>query len=164
MRNVVFKTDYAMKKRIYIIATGLLAIMITSASAQTAIGARGLFGVEGNSYGGIELSIQKPGRSEFDLGWANDSWKFTGLKLVNFIPRRNFGFYGGIGGGLGYTHRYDELFGSFALDLGTYILIGPIQLGLDWRPEWNVFNYQGNDISFNVALSGRLLFGKRRMK
>ena len=137
--------------------------MVGSASAQTAIGARGLFGVEGNSYGGAEFSIQKPGRSEFDFGLANNSWKFTGLKLVNIIPRRNFAFYGGIGGGLGYSRWYDEFFGSFALDLGTYVLVGPVQIGLDWRPEWNVLNYPGRDVSFNLALSGRILFGKRKL-
>lgn len=152
-----------MKKFKYIAAAFLAALMVNTVSAQTAIGARGLFGVEGNSYGGIELSIQKPGRVEFDLGWANDSWKFTGLKLVDFIPRKNFALYGGIGGGLGYSRFYDEFFGSFALDIGTYVLVGPIQIGLDWRPEWNVFNYPGNELSFNVALSGRFLFGKRRM-
>jgi len=152
-----------MKNIKYIAAACLVALMITSVSAQTAIGARGLFGVDGNSYGGAELSIQKPGRSEFDLGWANDSWKFTGLKLINIIPRHNFALYGGIGGGLGYSRRYDEFFGSFALDLGAYVLVGPVQVGLDWRPEWNVFNYPGSELSFNVALSGRILFGKRRI-
>lgn len=153
-----------MKYLKYFTVTCLTAFVITSVSAQTAIGARGLFGVEGNSYGGVEISLQKPGRSEFDFGRANESWKFTGLKLINIVPRRNFALYGGVGGGVGYSERYDELFGSFALDLGTYILIGPIQLGLDWRPEWNVFNYPGQDVSFNVALSGRFLFGKRKLR
>ena len=146
------------------IAALLIAILLTSSiKGQIGIGARGIFGVEGNSYGGVELSIQSPGKSEFDFGRSNDSWKLTGLKLINFTHSSNFGFYGGVGGGLGYTQRYDEWFGSFALNLGTYIMIGPIQLGLDWRPEWNAFNYPGNDLSFNVALSGRLVFGKRRI-
>lgn len=125
--------------------------------------ARGIFGIEGNAYGGVELSLQKLRRHEFNFGWANESWKFTGLKLVNFVPCRNFGLYGGIGGGVGYTRRYDEVFGTFALDLGSYILIGPVQLGLDWRPEWNLFNYPGNDLAFNLALSGRIVFGKRKL-
>ena len=152
-----------MKNLKYFIATCLVTGLVSSASAQTAIGARGLFGVEGNSYGGVEFSVQKPGRSEFNFGRANESWKFTGLKLFNFIPRRNFAMYGGIGGGIGYSDRYEDFFGSFALDLGAYVLIGPIQLGLDWRPEWNLFNYSGNDVAFNVALSGRFLFGKRKL-
>jgi hypothetical protein len=153
-----------MKRYRYLIAVAIILFpLLTGVSAQTGIGARGIFGVSGNSYGGAELSLQKLGRHEFDVGWANDSWKFTGLKLLNFIPARNFGLYGGAGAGIGYTHRYDEFFGNFALDLGTYILIGPIQLGLDWRPEWNLFNYPGNDLSFNLALSGRLVFGARKL-
>jgi len=153
-----------MKTMKKIVALSSLIIICSVASAQTGIGARGIFGVEGNSYGGVELSIQKLGRSGFNFGRANESWKFTGLKLVNFIPRRNFALYGGVGGGLGYTNRYDEWFGAFALDLGAYILIGPLQLGLDWRPEWNVFNYPGQDLTFNVALGGRLVFGKRHLR
>jgi len=153
-----------MKKPRYFIAIMLIVVGTALSSAQVGIGVRGIFGVEGNSYGGAEFSFQKLGRSEFDFGLSNDSWKFTGLKLINIVPRRNFALYGGIGGGLGYSNRYDELFGSFALDLGTYILVGPIQLGLDWRPEWNVFNYPGHDLSFNVALSGRLVFGKRKLR
>ncbi|MEZ5071125.1 MAG: hypothetical protein R2751_09175 [Bacteroidales bacterium] len=142
----------------------LLLIFVVSlsslANGQTGIGARGILGVDGNAYGGGELSIQKLGRSEFDLGWANDSWKLTGLKLFEFTNNPGSGIYGGIGGGLGYSDWYDEFFGNFALDLGAYILVGPIQLGLDWRPEWNVFNYWGNDVTFNVALSGRFVFGR----
>ena len=153
-----------MKTNRYIIAAAIMLFTLFSGvSAQTGIGARGIFGVEGNSYGGAELSLQKLGRYEFDMGWANDSWKLTGLKLVNVIPGRNFAVYVGAGGGLGYTRRYDEVFGNFALDVGTYILIGPFQLGLDWRPEWYLLNYSGRDLSFNLALSGRIVFGKRKM-
>lgn len=153
-----------MKKPRYYTAIALMVIATIQGTAQVGIGARGIFGVEGNSYGGVEFSVQKLGRSEFDFGLSNDSWKFTGLKLIQIVPGRNFAMYGGIGGGLGYSNRYDELFGSFALDLGTYILLGPVQLGLDWRPEWNVFNYPGHELSFNVALSGRLVFGKRKLR
>ncbi|MEN8228653.1 MAG: hypothetical protein ABFS38_10905 [Bacteroidota bacterium] len=152
-----------MKKLKYSVAAILLTAILASASAQTGIGARGLFGVEGNSYGGIEISLQKIGKHEWDLGWSNDSWKFTGLKLFNFIGGADggLGLYGGIGAGIGYSNHYDEFFGSFALDLGSYLWLGPIQVGLDWRPEWNVFNYSGKDVSFNVALSARLMFGKK---
>jgi len=152
-----------MKRHRYIIAALLLLPLLGEVSAQTGIGARGIFGVSGNSYGGAELSIQKIGRYELDMGWANDSWKFTGLKLMNFIPGRNVGLYGGAGAGIGYSRYYDEFFGNFALDLGAYILIGPFQLGLDWRPEWNLFHYSGRDLAFNLALSGRIVFGRRKL-
>ncbi len=151
-----------MKKLRYLFATVVLIAMFATAGAQIGIGARGMFGVDGGAYGGLELSIQRFGRSEFDLGWSNDSWKFTGLKLFNLIGGGNFGFYGGFGAGIGYSNLSDEVFGTFAADLGTYIRVGPLQVGLDWRPEWNVFNAPNADVTFNVALSTRLVLGKSK--
>ncbi|MFZ5940481.1 MAG: hypothetical protein ACOYXB_07895 [Bacteroidota bacterium] len=146
-------------KRIIII---LLATMIfLPMEAQVGIGGRGLFGIDGNAYGGLEFSYQKLGKKEFDLGFANSSWKFTGLKLVNFIAGEDFAFYGGLGAGIGYNDYYDEVFSSLAADLGAYLLFGPIQAGLDWRPEWNFCNAPNSDVTFNVALSLRLVFGRR---
>ena len=145
-------------------ASGLLMTMFATAGAQTGIGARGIWGLDGGAYGGLELSIQSIGRFEFDLGWSNDSWKFTGLKLFNLIGGGKFGLYGGFGAGIGYSNLNDEVFGTFAVDLGTYVRLGPIQLGLDWRPEWNVFNAPNSDVSFNLALSARLMFGKSKKK
>ena len=139
----------------------VFAFLFTSGlNAQTGIGARGLLGVDGNAYGGLEFSIQKIGKYELDLGLMNDSWKATGLKLRPFIERNNFGVYGGYGIGIGYYDPYDELFGTFALNLGSYLTLGRIQIGLDWRPEWNFFNAPGKDLSFNLALSTRWLFGR----
>jgi len=115
--------------------------------------------MDGNSYGGLEFSVQNPGEWEFDLGSANDSWKATGLKHRSIVDRRNLGVYWGGGFGLGYYEPYDEFFGSFALNLGSYMRLGHLQLGLDWRPEWYFLNYSGNDLAFNLALSGRWIFG-----
>ena len=153
-----------MKKLRFYFTVFLLAGMFGTASAQWAVGARGLFGVEGNAYGGLELSVQNIGRSEFDFGWANESWKFTGLKLFSLLRNRSFGLYAGLGGGIGYfnTPVYDELYGTLAMNLGTYLKAGPVQVGLDWRPEWYVINYSGKDVSFNVALSARLALGRER--
>jgi len=152
-----------MKKLRFCLVALLLVLMFGSVSAQFAVGARGLCGVEGNAYGGVELSVQKIGRSEFDLGWANNSWKFTGLKLFNLLGGGGFGLYAGAGGGFGYynSHEYDEVFGTLALNLGSYVMLGPVQVGLDWRPEWYIINHSGSDVSFNVALSARLVFGRR---
>lgn len=146
-----------MKKALFIL---LFTALAAGCFSQTAIGARGLFGVDGNAYGGLEFSLQKPGQSEFDLGFLNDSWKFTGLKLFELIPSNGIGLYLGAGMGLGYYQPYDEVFATFAGNIGSYIMLGPIQVGLDWRPEWNFFNTPGNDLTFNLALSGRLVFGR----
>ena len=131
-----------------------------AANGQTGIGARGIFGVDGNAYGGLEFSIQKLGHYELDLGLLNDSWKLTGLKHYSFIDTRNLGLYGGGGIGIGYYDDFDELFGTFALNIGSYLMLGRLQLGLDWRPEWNFFNAPGRDLSFNLALSARWVFGR----
>lgn len=147
-----------MKRYLIILVIGFLFSL--GLSAQTGIGLRGIFGVDGNAYGGLEFSVQKPGRGEFDFGLLNDSWKMTGLKHIAFVDRKNFGVYGGGGFGLGYYDRYDEIFGTFALNVGSYIMAGRLQMGLDWRPEWNFFNAPGNDLSFNLALSARWVFNK----
>jgi hypothetical protein len=151
-----------MKKLRYLIVAVPLFFVLSAASAQWAIGARGLFGVEGNAYGGVELSVQNIARSEFDLGWANDSWKFTGLKLFSLLGGRGAGLYAGLGGGIGYynSNLYDEVYGTLAADLGCYVMLGPVQVGLDWRPEWFVINHSGSDVSFNLALSARLALGR----
>jgi len=60
------------------------------------------------------------------------------------------------------THVYDEFYGTLAVDLGTYLKFGPVQLGLDWRPEWFVMNHSGSDVSFNVSLNARLALGRGR--
>lgn len=137
-----------------------MTVLGQALSAQTGIGARGIFGMDGGAYGGLEFSIQKPGRYELDLGVLRDSWKATGLKQRSFVDRNNFGMYYGYGLGLGYYDRFDELFGTFALNLGSYLMLGRLQMGLDWRPEWNFFNAPGNNLSFNLALSSRWMFGK----
>ena len=147
-----------MKK--YILALILLCMAGLGIHGQTGIGARGLFGMDGNAYGGIEFSIQRPAKFELDLGVIGESWKATGVKLVPFVDRENFGVYGGYGLGLGSYDDFNELYGTFALDLGTYLMLGKLQTGLDWRPEWNFFNSPRNDLSFNLALSFRWMFGK----
>lgn len=139
---------------------GLIIFSSITLKAQTGIGARGLLGLDGNAYGGLEFSIQKIGQYEIDLGLLGDSWKATGLKLVSFVESNNFGVYGGGGIGLGYYDRFDELYGTFALNIGSYIMLGRLQVGLDWRPEWNFFNAPGNELTFNLALSARWEFGR----
>lgn len=148
MKGLIFSSIFAL-------------FMLHAVEAQVGIGARGILGVDGNAYGGLEFSIQNPGQYELDLGLLNDSWKATGLKHFAFVDRRNFGVYGGGGIGLGYYDYFDELYGTFALNLGSYIMLGRLQTGLDWRPEWNFFNAPGDDLTFNLALSARWMFGRR---
>lgn len=146
-------------KRI-IILSAIVLLFAANIEAQVGVGARGLFGTYDNPFG-VEFSIQKLGKWELDLGTSNDSWKATGLKLFPFVQRRNFGLYGGAGIGLGYNDRYDDVFGSLALNLGSYIMVGKVQLGLDWRPEWNISYPYDRTLGFNTALSARWVFGRK---
>ena len=147
-----------MKRSIIILSFVFIAI---NSFSQVAVGARGVFGVDGNAYGGLEFSVQNPGEFEVDLGLLDESWKVTGLKHFSFIDRKKFGIYAGGGIGIGYYDMFDELYGTFALNTGTYLMFGRIQMGLDWRPEWNFFNAPGRDLSFNLALSARWRFGDK---
>lgn len=147
-------------KRI-IILSAIVLLFAATIEAQVGVGARGLFGTDGNAYGGVEFSIQKLGKWELDLGTMNDSWKATGLKLVPFVERRNLGLYGGGGIGIGYYEPQEDIFGSLALNLGGYIMIGKVQLGLDWRPEWSFSYPPDRSLGFNTALSARWVFGRK---
>ncbi|MFC2129774.1 hypothetical protein ACFLQX_03220 [Bacteroidota bacterium] len=147
-------------KRLFIVSA-LILLFAANIEAQVGLGARGLFGTDGNAYGGVEFSIQKLGKYELDIGTMNDSWKATGLKLFPFVKRRNFGIYGGGGIGIGYYEPQDDIFGSLALNLGSYIMVGRVQLGLDWRPEWSFSYPYERSLGFNTALSARWVFGRK---
>lgn len=146
---------------------GFLLVMLffsTAAFSQLAVGVRGgTFGVDGNSYGGVEVSIQDIGNYEFDLGWiSNDSWKVTGLKLFSLIGNeKKLSLYGGIGLGAG-VNSANEFNANFALDAGISLrLIKILQLTLDYRPEWAMTNNSSNNTRFswnNIALGVRIAF------
>ena len=142
----------------YILFPFVLLFFSLGTMAQTGIGARGILGFDGNAYGGLEFSIQNLGHYELDLGFLEESWKLTALKHYSFVKTDNFGVYGGGGIGLGYYDNFNELFGTFALNIGSYLMLGRLQLGLDWRPEWNFFNAPSHDLAFNGALSARWVF------
>ena len=69
----------------YILFPVILLFFSAGAMAQTGSGARGIFGVDGNAYGGLEFSIQHPGHYELDLGFSDESWKVTALKHYSFV-------------------------------------------------------------------------------
>ena len=132
-----------------------------SAQSQVGVGARGLFHYNGNAYGGLELSIQKIYKYELDLGVVGDSWKATGLKLIPIIEKKRVGLYGGAGLGVGYYAPEEDIYGTLAFDIGAFIRFGRIQLGLDWRPEYNFSYPPDSDLSFSTALSARWVFGQK---
>jgi len=144
-----------------ILISALIMLFTISAQSQVGVGARGLFKYDGNAYGGLELSIQKINKYELDLGFSGDSWKATGLKLFPFIERKRVGLYGGAGMGVGYYSPEEDIYGTLAFDIGAFMRIGRLQLGLDWRPEYNFSYPPDSDLSFSTALSARWVFGKK---
>ncbi|MBL0342516.1 MAG: hypothetical protein IPP71_17415 [Bacteroidetes bacterium] len=136
---------------------------ITALQAQTGIGIRGLWGFDEDSYGGVELSMQKLNKWEMDLGWnENDIWKFTYLKQFKLIQIGDrFGaIYGGIGASGGYNEPKEEVISTVAGNVGAFVLLGAIELGLDWRPEFGLLNVPNEDFTFTTALSVRFMLGK----
>jgi len=155
-----------MKKHIFIT---IFALMFSaSAFSQTGIGIRGgMFGVDGNSYGGLELSLQSIANYEIDFGYiSGGNWKVTALKLFKLAGDEEFlCLYGGAGAGAGLVTTPvidDEFHANLALDLGVSIrVLDFLQFTLDYRPEWALTKNSYSDSAFewtNVALGARFVF------
>jgi len=151
-----------MKKR-YL---GLLLVVLmfsVSGFSQSAIGVRGgVFGIDGNSYGGLEVSYTKIGSMELNVGWTgSDAWKATYLKQFGLIGNANkFLLYAGLGVGAGAISS--QFHANLAVDAGISLrLLKFLQLSLDYRPEWAMTSNSYTETSFtwnNIALGVRLAF------
>jgi hypothetical protein len=134
------------------------------------VGVRGSFAFDEISHAGGEISFQKDvgriGRRETDIGWWTSSrWdvlKFTLVRQWKWTPARRLNFYGGPGFGVGYIiHAFDhnDFFASANLNVGVdYTFAFPIQLALDWRPEWTVINNFGTPLGYNIGFAVRFSF------
>ncbi|MEN8139432.1 MAG: hypothetical protein ABFR62_13480, partial [Bacteroidota bacterium] len=150
-----------MKKILFI--SSLLLLFSLSGFSQNAIGIRGgVFGVDGNAYGGVEFSFQGIGSHEIDFGYiSGGTWKFTGLKLWTLAGNRDrFSFYGGAGVGLGLQREHFHA--NLAVDLGLSLrIVKFLQFTLDYRPEWALTKNSYVDDAFswnNIALGFRFVF------
>lgn len=146
-----------------ILSAFMLMGLAFSAQAQTiSKNALGLRLGDNDGFGG-EVSYQRAlsgndNRLEFDLGWRNsnnvDAIKLVGLYQWVWNIEGGFNWYAGVGAGLG-SWSYDGP-GNPDNDGGTFILaagdIGieydfeeaPIQLSLDFRPEFYLNNSGDN--------------------
>ena len=143
----------------------LLVILMFSVDgfSQSAIGVRGgVFGVDGNSYGGLEVSYTKIGSMELDFGWTGaDAYKFTFLKQFGLIGNaEKFLLYAGFGAGLGAISS--EFHANAAVDVGISLkFLKFLQVSLDYRPEWAITSNSYDSTSFswnNIALGLRFAF------
>ena len=152
---------------ILIPAAGLLNAQQASGKA---VGVRISFGMDEYSSAGGEFSFQKDvgriGRRETDFGWwASTQWdvlKFTAIRQWKFVNKERFHVYGGVGFGAGYVmfpFAENDFFASGLIDLGVDYTFGfPIQIALDWRPEWTIINNFGTKLGYEAGLAIRFAF------
>lgn len=148
-------------KKIILSAFMLIGLAFSTQAQDISKNALGLRLGDNDGFGG-EISYQrglsKNNRLEFDLGWRTsknvDAWKVVGLYQWVWDIDKGFNWYAGVGAGLG-SWSYDGP-GNPDNDSGTIILaagdIGieynfqeaPIQLSLDFRPEFYLNNSGDN--------------------
>lgn len=123
---------------------------------------------------GAEVSYQKKlsddNRLEFDLGWRNsnkvNAFKLAGIYQWVWNIDGAFNWYAGVGGGLG-SYSFDN---SVEKENGTFVFVAgnvgieynfeeaPIQLSLDFRPEFGGNGYYKNSYGSDIALGIRYRF------
>ena len=146
-------------KKIILSAFMLIGLAFSSQAQDISKNALGLRLGDNDGFGG-EISYQrglsKNNRLELDLGWRNsnnvDAWKVVGLYQWVWNIEGGFNWYAGIGGGIG-SWSYDK---NDFNDSGSIVLLAgdlgieynfkeaPIQLSLDFRPEFYLNNNDDN--------------------
>lgn len=158
-----------------LISTALLAFgfALTAHSQTIPKNALGLRLGDNDGFGG-ELSYQRGigdnNRLEFDLGWRDndnvDAFKLVGLYQWIWNIEGGFNWYAGVGAGVG-SWSYDgppgpDQDGSFFLvagDIGIeYVFDIPLQLSLDFRPEFYTDDEYRDDLGLDIALGIRFTF------
>lgn len=134
------------------------------------MGLRGVFKGDGNEYWGGDFSFQiylkGMRRLELNFGSYNsmewDLLQFTGIYQWRLIRKGGFSAYTGPGLGFGYAnygYGDDNFYGVLAANIGVdYTFKFPIQIGLDWRPEYSVLNEYKENYSNQFGLAIRLAF------
>lgn len=133
-------------------------------------GVRGVYKDDSKEYWGGEfsyqISLEGMRRLEVDLGMLGsmewDLFQLTGIYQWRLIRKGGFNFYTGPGLGVGYAnygYGDDKFYGVVAANIGVdYTFRLPLQIAVDWRPEYSVLNEINNDMSHQVGLAIRLAF------
>lgn len=162
-------------KKLILSAFMLLGLAFSAQAQDISKNALGLRIGDNDGFGG-EISYQRgmgsKNRLEFDLGWRNskdvDAFKLVGLYQWVWNIEGGFNWYAGAGAGVG-SWSYDK--NGFS-DSGSFILVAgdlgieynfqeaPIQLSLDFRPEFYLNNsgdnqFRENDFGPDIALGIR---------
>ena len=160
-------------KKIILSAFMLIGLTFAAQAQDISKNALGLRLGSNDGFGG-EVSYQRGmsdiNRLELDLGWRNskdvDAFKLAGIYQWVWNIDGDFNWYAGVGGGFGSWSTNN----SAVKDSGTFIFaagdIGieynfeeaPIQLSLDFRPEFGGNGYYKNNYGSDVALGVRYKF------
>lgn len=161
-------------KKIILSAFMLIGLAFSTHAQDISKNALGLRLGDNDGFGGevsYQRGLSKNNRLELDLGWRNsnnyDAFKLVGLYQWVWEIDRGFNWYAGVGGGLG-SWSYDNDGGTILLaagDIGIEYNFqeAPIQLSLDFRPEFYLNNSGNNkfrDDNFgpDIALGVRYRF------
>lgn len=162
-------------KKLILSAFMLLGLAFSAQAQDISKNALGLRLGDNDGFGG-EISYQRGmgsnNRLEFDLGWRNskdvDAFKLVGLYQWVWNIEGGFNWYAGVGAGVG-SWSFDK---NGISDSGTFVLAAgdlgieynfqeaPIQLSLDFRPEFYLNNsgdnqFRENDFGPDIALGIR---------
>jgi hypothetical protein len=156
-------------KKLIVTALVLIGSGFTAQSQEISKNVLGLRLGDNNGFG-TEISYQRGlsdnNRIEANLGWRNNksisAFKLTGIYQWVWEIDNNFNWYAGAGAGLGSWSNSDSN-GSFVYILGN---VGieynfeevPIQLSLDYRPEFGGHGYFNNNYGSDIALGIRYKF------
>ena len=169
-----------MKKLIYS-SLLLVAIAFSSQAQNISKNALGLRLGNNDGFGGeisYQRKLQKNNRLEIDLGFRNneyaDAFKLVGVYQWVWNIEGGFNWYAGIGAGIGswkygdkfknknqfYTGSYDGgTYGLLAGDLGIeYNFDFPLQISLDFRPEFVIGTGYGRNFGGDTAIAFRYKF------
>lgn len=168
------KTKFKIMKKLFVTAFILAGLCFSAQAQDISKNALGLRLGNNDGFGG-EISYQrglsKDNRLELDLGWRNsnhtDAIHLAGLYQWVWNIDKGFNWYAGAGGGLasyswdapaGFDDNFTTVFA--AGDIGIeYNFDVPIQLSLDFRPEFNLSNNAGFDsYGSDIALGVRYRF------
>lgn len=134
------------------------------------VGLRSVYQNNQNGDWGAEFSYQVYlkgiRRIEADFGFVNsiewDLFQFTGIYQWMLVRKGGFSFYTGPGLGFGYAnygYGEDKFYSVLAANVGIdYTFKIPLQIGLDWRPEYSILNEIDSDFANQFGLALRLAF------
>ncbi len=105
-------------------------------------------------------------RLEMDFGaMSSSSWDILQATVIYqwcFLQTGGLTLYAGPGAGIGYAsygYAEDEFFGVIAGNVGVdYTFKFPLQVALDYRPEYSAWQQVGKELTNQVAFAVRLAF------